>query len=244
MGAIRIGCSGWNYRWWRGVLYPPGLPASRWLPRYAERFPTVEVNATFYRLQRPTSVAAWVEATPPDFLFAIKAGRYLTHMKRLKDMDEALDRFWATLEPLSGTTKMGSVLWQLPERFGRDDDRLASALARLPPGRHAWEFRHPSWFCEPVFELLRAHRCALVHGDHPERPWDVPVRTTDFSFVRFHYGRRGRRGNYSRTELEEWVSRLRAMAEHGEVLAYFNNDWEGFAVRNAVDLTRMLERDA
>lgn len=243
MGTIRIGCSGWNYAWWRGVLYPPGLPASRWLARYAERFPTVEVNATFYRLQRASSVAAWVDATPPDFLFAIKAGRYLTHMKRLKDMDEALARFWEPLEPLVGTPKMGPVLWQLPERFARDDDRLADALARLPPGRHAWEFRHPSWFCEPVYDLLRAHGMALVHGDHPERPWDVPVRTADFSFVRFHYGHRGRRGNYAESELRAWVPRLRAMARDGDVLAYFNNDWEGFAVRNAAWLVRRVARD-
>jgi uncharacterized protein YecE (DUF72 family) len=132
------------------------------------------------------------------------------------------------------------VLWQLPERFPRDDERLAAALERLPPGRHAWEFRHPSWFVEPVYELLRAHGMALVHGDHPDRPFDEVRVTADFAFLRFHHGRRGRRGNYAPTELDEWAARIDRLGRDVEVLAYFNNDWEAFAVRNALGLADRL----
>jgi uncharacterized protein YecE (DUF72 family) len=137
---------------------------------------------------------------------------------------------------------MGPVLWQLPERMTADVDLLAGALDELPPGRHCFEFRHPTWFVEPVLELLRWHGVALAIGDHPARPWQPWVRTADWSFVRFHYGARGRRGNYSETELRAWAERLAGVAREAEVYAYFNNDWEGFAVRNGIALRGMLER--
>jgi uncharacterized protein YecE (DUF72 family) len=238
---VRVGCSGWQYRDWRGVLYPEGLGQARWLTRYAEVFDTVEVNSTFYRLASEDAVRRWVEQTPPEFLFALKASRYLIHMKKLRDIEQGIERFYERIEPLAGTTKMGPVLWQLPEWLKRDDDTLAAALDALPPGRHCFEFRDPSWFCEPVYELLRRHEVALAIGDHPERPWQPFELTADWSFVRFHHGHRGRRGNYSETELREWAGRLAAAARDAEVLAYFNNDWEGFAVRNAVALGRMVQ---
>ena len=241
MKPIRIGCSGWNYASWRGVLYPEGCPQRRWLERYAEGFETVEVNNTFYRLPTHDAVRGWVQQTPPDFVFAVKSSRYLTHMKRLTDMDRGVERLLERLEPLLESPKMGPMLWQLPETFRRDDDRLAFALDRLPPGRHAFEFRHESWFCDEVLEALRAHGVALCIGDHPERPWQSHELTADFSFVRFHYGRRGRRGNYSETELDEWARELRRLARRAEVFAYFNNDWEGFAVRNALRLRKLVE---
>jgi uncharacterized protein YecE (DUF72 family) len=128
---------------------------------------------------------------------------------------------------------MGPMLWQLPGNFRRDDERLAFALDHLPPGRHAFEFRHESWFADPVLDALRAHGVALVIGDHPERPWQSHELTADFAFVRLHYGRRGRRGNYGPSELDAWAGELKRLARHAEVFAYFNNDWEGFAVRNA-----------
>jgi uncharacterized protein YecE (DUF72 family) len=133
------------------------------------------------------------------------------------------------------------VLWQLPERFHRDDDRLAFALERLPPGRHCFEFRHPTWFVAPVYALLRAHGAALVYGDDPRRPFQELELTAPWTFVRFHYGARGRRGNYSDAELRAWAARLREVREHAEVFAYFNNDWEGFAPRNARRLRGLLE---
>jgi uncharacterized protein YecE (DUF72 family) len=238
--AVRIGCSGWQYRDWRGVLYPEGLGQARWLERYVEVFDTVEVNSTFYRLASKDAVRRWVEQTPPDFLFALKASRYLIHMKKLRDVEPGIGRFYERIEPLAGSPKMGPVLWQLPEWFKRDDDTLATALDALPPGRHCFEFRDPSWFTEDVYALLRRHDVALAIGDHPERPWQPFELTTDWTYVRFHHGRRGRRGNYSETELREWADRLAGAARTADVLAYFNNDWEGFAVRNAVALRRMV----
>jgi uncharacterized protein YecE (DUF72 family) len=244
MGPIRVGCSGWNYGDWRERVYPKGMPPRRWLAHYATLFDTVEVNSTFYRLARPEAVAAWLEATPPDFVFAVKGSRYLTHMKRLTGMTgpaRPLERFYAGIAPLAASPKLGPVLWQLPERFRCDVPRLAAALDALPEGRHCFEFRHPSWFSDEVLELLRWHGVALAVGDHPERPWQPWVRTADWSFVRFHFGQRGRRGNYSERELRELAPRVAELAGDGECFAYFNNDWEGFAVRNALRLRRLLE---
>jgi uncharacterized protein YecE (DUF72 family) len=237
---VRVGCSGWNYDSWRGRLYPEGLGKSRWLSRYAECFDTVEVNSTFYRLASRPAVARWVEQTPPEFTFAVKASQYLTHMKRLRDIGQGVERFYERIEPLVESAKLGPVVWQLPERFERDDEVLRGALAELPPGRHCFEFRHPSWFVDDVYAQLRERRVALVIGDHPERPFQSHELTTDWTLVRFHHGRRGRHGNYSGREIEEWAARLRDWRRHAEVFAYFNNDWEGFAVENALTLRRLL----
>jgi uncharacterized protein YecE (DUF72 family) len=235
---IRVGCSGWNYRDWRGAVYPSDVPVRRWLAHYATLFDTVEVNNTFYRLAKPKAVATWVADTPGEFVFAVKASQYLTHMKRLRDIGTGIGRFYDAIEPLARSPKMGPVLWQLPERMTADVDLLAGALDQLPPGRHCFEFRHPSWFAEPVLELLRWHGVALAIGDHPARPWQPWVRTADWSFVRFHYGARGRRGNYSETELRSAADRVVALGAPSFV--YFNNDWEGFAVRNALRLRTLV----
>ena len=238
---IRIGCSGWNYQHWRnGVFYPPRLPPRRWLEFYAERFDTVEVNMTFYRLPRESAVENWVRESPAGFLFAVKMSRYVTHIKRLRDLPPSLELFYARIQPLVGTSKFGPVLWQLPGTFHRDDERLGEALALLPPGRHCFEFRHESWFVPEVYELLRSHGVALVIGDTPERPFQAHELTADWTFARFHRGTRGRYSNYSRAEIEEWALRLAEWAETGDVYAYFNNDWNGYAVRNAAYLQRLL----
>jgi uncharacterized protein YecE (DUF72 family) len=241
MGSIRVGCSGWNYADWRERVYPKGMPPRRWLAHYATLFDTVEVNSTFYRLAKPGPVAAWLEAVPPDFVFAVKASQFLTHMKRLRDIEPGIERFYAGIAPLAASPQLGPVLWQLPEREERDVPRLAAALDVLPPGRHCFEFRHRSWFVPDVLDLLRWHGVALAVGDHPLRPWQPWVTTTDWSFVRFHFGARGRRGNYSEAELRELAPRVAELAAAGDVFAYFNNDWEGFAVRNALRLRRLLE---
>jgi len=241
---IRIGCSGWNYKHWRnGVFYPPRLPPRRWLDFYARHFDTVEINSTFYRLPRETAVANWERESPPGFVFAVKMSRYATHIKRLRDLGPSIALFYERIRPFLGSPKFGPVLWQLPPGFRRDDDRLAQALAQLPPGRHCFEFREPSWFVEPVYELLRAHGVALVIGDDPRRPFQALELTADWTFLRFHAGSRGRNGNYSQTELEEWARRLGAWAETHEVYAYFNNDWNGYAPRNAHSLRKLLGLD-
>jgi uncharacterized protein YecE (DUF72 family) len=240
VNEIRIGCSGWQYADWRGRLYPEREPQRRWLELYAERFDTVEVNATFYRLARRDAVARWVDQTPPQFVFALKASRYMTHIKRLAGIGEAVKRFYEPLEPLVQSGKLGPVLWQLPENFHRDDDRLGGWLETLPPGRHTIEFRHPSWFDPKVFAALERAGVALAIGDHPERPFQSLDATASWRFVRFHYGHRGRDGNYSATELSEWARRIAQWRRTHEVYAYFNNDWRGFAPANALALRKRL----
>lgn len=237
---VHVGCSGWVYRSWRGRLYPEGLPQSRWLQRYAEHFGTVEINSTFYRLTTRNAVTGWVERTPADFVFTVKASRYLTHIKRLTEMREGIRRFYEPLEPMVEAGKLGPVLWQLPETFHRDDDRLAAALEALPEGRHCFEFRHASWFCEPVYRLLRESGAALVIGDDPSRPFQAHEMTADWTLVRFHRGSRGRGGNYSPAELRTWARRIAQWRRRVEVFAYFNNDWEGYAPRNATTLKEHL----
>ena len=241
-GVVRVGCSGWNYGHWRnGVFYPPRLPPRRWLAFYADHFDTVEVNSTFYRLPRTSAMQGWVDGSPSGFLFAVKMSRYLTHVKRLTGVEESLALFYERIAPLVRSPKLGPILWQLGPQFRRDDDRLAAALEASPPGRHAWEFRHPSWFAEPVLDLLRAHDAALVVGHHPKRPFQTLELTADWTFLRFHHGARGRGGNYSERELEEWARRIESWRDGGaDVYAYFNNDWEGYAIRNGLWLRKRL----
>ena len=240
MKPVRIGCSGWMYDDWRGRLYPQGEPKRRWLELYAEHFDTVEVNSTFYRLARRETVAFWVARTPQRFTFAVKASRYLTHIKRLTGIEEGLGRFYEPLEPMRAAGRLGPVLWQLPENFHRDDERLERWLELLPEGRHTIEFRHPSWFAPEVLGALRAHRVALAIGDHPKRRFQSYEATAPWRFVRFHYGARGRDGNYSATEIEQWTRRIAGWRHTHEVFAYFNNDWRGFAPANARSLRRGL----
>jgi uncharacterized protein YecE (DUF72 family) len=235
-----VGCSGWVYPHWRERLYPKGLPQRRWLACYAEHFNTVEVNSTFYRLASPAAVETWVEQTPEGFVFAVKASRYLTHVKRLIHLGPYIKRFYEPLGALVDSGKLGPVLWQLPENFHRDDERLAGALEVLPPGRHAFEFRHPSWFTAEVYSLLREHSAALVIGDHPKWPFQARERTADWTFIRFHHGRRGRRGKYSDSELHTWARRFGQWRRETEVFAYFNNDWQGYAAENAKRLRGSL----
>jgi len=210
MKHVRIGCSGWVYDSWRHGIYK-GVPQARWLERYAEVFDTVEVNNTFYRLVKRETVEGWVERTPPGFVFAVKGSRYLTHMRRLREIEQGVARFWEPLEPLRESGKLGPVLWQLPANFHRDDAVLESALELLPPARHCFEFRHRSELPEP-------------------RPLGPLV------YLRLHHGARGRRGNYSRAELDRWRRRIAAWRSRREVFAYLNNDWEEFAPPNAVYL--------
>ena len=237
--VIRIGCSGWSYEHWRGVLYPQRGSTSRWLERYADSFDTVEINASFYRLPAVKTVEGWARRTPDNFLFAVKASRYLTHVKRLRGIAEGVKRMDACVEPLRSASKLGPMLWQLPPHFKRNDDLLATALEALTPGRHAFEFRDASWFAEDVYELLRAHGAVLVLADRaPGRPspW---VDTAGWSYLRFHSGR-ARDGNYGARELRAWADRV--TSQPGDLFAYFNNDWQGFAIANARTLRGLVER--
>ena len=243
MRPVWIGCSGWSYRDWRDGLYR-GVPSARWLERYAEAFDTVEVNATFYRLPKRETVAAWVEQTPPGFLFAVKGSRYLTHLKRLREIEQGVSRFWEPLEPLREAGRLGPVLWQLPGNFPRDDGVLEGALDVLPAARHCFEFRHPSWFAEPVRALLERRGASLALGDDARRELPPAHPLGELAYLRLHYGSRGRDGNYSSAELERWRRRIAAWRSRREVFVYLNNDWRGFAPANARELRRGLSRTA
>jgi uncharacterized protein YecE (DUF72 family) len=241
---VRIGCSGWNYRHWRGgVFYPPRLPQREWLRYYAERFDTVELNTTFYRLPNAASVARWVSETPPGFSFAVKVSRYITHIKRLTEIAEHLPRLYERIEPLLQSPKLGPLLWQLPPNYRYDANRLESTLEYLHDGhRHAFEFRHPSWFRIETYSLLQEHGAALVIADRPSvNTFQTHEITTDYTYVRFHAGTRGRNGNYSPTELTEWASQLNRWSKMVDVFAYFNNDWAGYAIKNARSLRNALQ---
>jgi uncharacterized protein YecE (DUF72 family) len=237
---VHIGCSGWDYADWRGRFYDEHEPKRRWLELYAERFQTVEINSTFYRLARPTAVQRWVQSTPEGFRFAVKASRYLTHVRRLSELGAGIRRFYEPLAPLIAAGRLGPVLWQLPENFHCDEQRLSAWVEALPPGMHTIEFRHPSWFVPRVLDLLRAAEVALTIGDHPQRPFQGYEATAGWRFVRFHYGHRGRAGNYSATELDEWADRIARWRRDTEIWAYFNNDWQGFAPANALGLMKRL----
>jgi uncharacterized protein YecE (DUF72 family) len=231
---VHVGCSGWVYPHWRELFYPKDVPQRAWLSYYAQHFDTVEINNTFYRLPKPTAVEGWAENSPPGFQFAIKVSRYMTHIKRLTMVERGMKRFREPLAALTGTEKLGPLLWQFPPNFHCDLERLSDALARLPPGRQAFEFRHESWFTDDVYELLERHGVALVIGDEASRWISTPhVRTTDWTYLRLHHGRRGRDGNYSTSEIDTWARRIAQWRRETEVYAYFNNDWQGFAIRNA-----------
>jgi uncharacterized protein YecE (DUF72 family) len=208
-------------------------------------FDTVEVNSTFYRLASRDAVARWVEETPPNFLFAVKASRYLTHVRRLRGIEEGIHRYYERIMPLVESGKLGPVVWQFPASFRREGDaleRVAATLELVPPGRHCFEFRHESWFHPEAYALLREHDAALVIGDHPKWPFQAHELTAGWTLIRLHHGRRGRRGNYSEREVDEWARRIAAWRRRAEVFVYFNNDWEGFAVENARLLKRRLRQ--
>jgi uncharacterized protein YecE (DUF72 family) len=237
MSRIRVGTSGYVYPHWRGLLYPEGLPQRDWLPAYARHFDTVELNATFYRLPTPEAVTRWRELVPPGFLFAVKGSRYLTHMKRLLDTGEGLRRFQHPVSRLR--EKLGPTLWQLPPRMKPDLERLDRFLARLPPGRHAVEFREAAWYSAETCAVLDAHGAAFCEHDNlKEQP---PRLTGGWRYLRFH-GTTGRySGRYGEEALRPHAEDLLAWAaRRRDAFVYFNNDLGGHAVRDAAALLRLL----
>jgi uncharacterized protein YecE (DUF72 family) len=241
MQPVHVGCSGWVYSHWRELFYPKEVPQRAWLAYYAEHFDTVEINNTFYRLPKESAAEGWVEQSPPGFEFAVKVSRYMSHIKRLTMVEAGLKRFYEPLRPLTQSGKLGPLLWQFPPNFHRDLERLSESLKALDQGRHAFEFRHESWFTDEVYELLGEHDIALVIGDEASRWVSTPhVRTADWTYVRFHHGSRGRHGNYSESEIDSWARRIAQWRRDTEVFAYFNNDWQGYALRNAMLLKKKL----
>ena len=241
-GRARVGCSGWEYKHWRGDFYPVDIPKTRWFEYYAARFNTVEINNSFYRLPEVSTFAKWADRAPRDFLYAVKASRFLTHMKKLKEPEEPVDRLFSRMRPLRA--RLGPVLYQLPPNLKLDLVRLEHFLHVLPPGvRHVVEFRDPSWYVPEVdaaLEKFGATRCLHdMKGSATGRD-----RVGPFVYVRFHGPTGTYSGGYSADRLKRWAEWLRPeMAAGIGVYAYFNNDVGGHAPRDAVTLREMLETD-
>ncbi|MDI7275027.1 MAG: DUF72 domain-containing protein [Anaerolineae bacterium] len=239
MAECYIGTSGWTYRHWRGVFYPPELPQARWFEFYASRFPTVEINNTFYRLPDPATFDAWRQQAPRGFVYAVKASRYITHMKKLKDAAEPLSRLLERARRLG--RHLGPILYQLPSNWRRDLERLQAFIALLPGDlRHAFEFRDRSWLVDETFEALDRAGVGLCVMDLPGL--ETPLRVTGgLVYVRFHGPQRAYEGSYSDEELAQWAARLRQFARRRlAIYVYFNNDAHGYAVRDAQRLREMV----
>lgn len=234
--VIHVGTSGWQYRDWRGGLYPEDLPQARWLERYAQVFTTVEVNNSFYRLPPRETFEKWRRQTPDDFMWVVKASRYLTHIRRLSDAEDGIRLFWEHATGLG--PKLGPVLFQLPPRFRADVPRLEAFCRWLPRGiRAAWEFRDPSWLVDDVFRLLDERGYAYVLPDRPGFRGPLIV-TGGWSYVRFHQGTRFG-SDYRRDKLRRWAERLAELPSR-ETWVFFNNDPGGAAVRDALFLRETL----
>ncbi len=267
--VIRIGVSGWRYAGWRGDFYPTGLRQKDELTHVARRMTSVEINGSFYSLQRPTSYQRWRESVPDGFVFAVKGSRFVTHMKALRDVETPLANFFAS-GPLALGPTLGPMLWQLPERLQFDDTLVRSFLSLLPrttsavaemaarhddrvpddrarttaefeaPVRHAIEPRHSSWDSDPTRDLLREHGVAMVHADTAGRWPTMGDGTADFHYVRLHGEQRLYAGGYSDATLDAWADRLAAWDADGQdSYVYFDNDIDG---RAPWDAERLIER--
>ena len=237
-----MGCSGWVYKDWRGVVYPAELPQRRWFEHYTTWFDTVEVNNTFYRLPPPSTTEAWAAQAPPDFTYAVKVGQFGSHRMKLRDPVPWLANHLDRVERLGPA--LGPNLVQLPPRWKRNVERLDEFLAACPRHlRWAVEVREPSWLHDDVYEVLRRHGAALcIHDLLPDHPWEL---TTGWTYLRFH-GPRALEvkydGLYGGRRLWRVADRLQAVLDGGgDVYAYFNNDWHGHAVTDARWLSRRLE---
>lgn len=238
---IRIGCSGWNYRHWRGPFYPEGMAVKRWFEHYALHFDTVEVNASFYHLPLATTFVKWREQAPPGFCYAIKAPRTITHMKKLKECDEQVKEFIGRARNL--VPALGPILYQLPPRWKFDRERLESFLALLPRDlTHVFEFREPSWLATEVVELLDEAGIGLCAHDMPGLA-TPRLATGPLAYVRFH-GNGGKYwGRYTEEMLADWAAWMRDQAAHGRtVWAYFNNDIHADAIADATALRGIIEQ--
>ncbi|MFK0295019.1 DUF72 domain-containing protein [Streptomyces sp. NPDC090442] len=236
--TLHLGTSGWQYRDWRGVLYPPELPQRRWLEEYARHFATAESNAAFYRLPEARTFADWRDRTPPDFVIAVKASRYLTHVKRLRDPQEPVRRLLSRAGHLG--PRLGPVLLQLPPTLAADARLLDACLGCFPAGvRVAVEPRHASWWTDPIRAVLERRGAALCWADRDSRPVTPLWRTTDWGYLRLHAGRADPWPRYGRRALDTWVHRIAdTWPERADVYAYFNNDPGGAAVLDAARFAR------
>jgi uncharacterized protein YecE (DUF72 family) len=237
MHRIFIGTSGWDYDHWRGPFYPQGLAKTRWLDYYARAFPSVEVNATFYRSMKPSTFDKWRQATPDGFLWSVKANRFITHIKRLRDVADPLKSFLESMKPLE--TKLGPILFQLPPSLAFDKGLIRSFCSLLPEGRrYSLEARHKSWMCDEALSCLREFGIAWCISDTAGRYPYLETVTADFTYIRLHGSRRLYASCYTEEELSAWAAKIRDFGVDAYV--YFDNDFMGYAPMNALRLMEFL----
>lgn len=235
-----IGTSGWHYEHWRGLYYPEGLARPKWLQFYGKQFNTVELNNSFYHLPTEKAFVTWRESAPENFVFAVKVSRFITHLKKLRNIGSAVDNFLSRACLLQD--KLGPLLYQLPPNMKRNDVVLENFLSSLPQEyRHVFEFRHESWIDDAVFEILRRYKIGLCVFDMPGFTCP-PVATSDFAYIRFHGSGGMYASCYSDEELSRWAKKIARLGKEVEaVYIYFNNDAQAFAVKNALTLAGYLE---
>lgn len=237
---IRIGTSGWYYEHWKGLFYPEDIPKSGWFEYYARHFDTVEINNTFYHLPKKKSVLKWQQIAPGNFVYAVKTSRYITHIQKLRDTSESLERFFEIIELLE--LKLGPVLYQLPPSLHFDSERLVTFLKLLPKNKAAvFEFRHKSWYCDDTYELLEKFGAGFCIHDMPGKE-SPRVITSDIIYVRFH-GTTGRySGSYPESQLNQWAKWLKEQNKTiRKIYIYFNNDTHGHAIKNAKQLKQIMK---
>jgi uncharacterized protein YecE (DUF72 family) len=237
--AIHIGTSGWHYQHWKGNFYPARIASSDMLRYYAERFDTVELNSCFYKLPTLAAVKAWVRQTPAQFVFSLKASRYITHNRKLREPGETIARFFEMAKGFGN--KLGPVLFQFPPVWQANPQRLAEFLSALPAKiDYAFEFRNPTWHTREIYRLLDRFNAALCIFDIAgyQSPFDL---TAGFAYVRLHGPGKAYQGKYSPSTLRRWAKRIESWAaQDHRVYFYFDNDQTGFAAANAFELSRML----
>jgi uncharacterized protein YecE (DUF72 family) len=234
-----IGTSGWVYPHWRGVFYPSDLQQSQWYKHYAKHFNTVEINYSFYRLPTEEAFNRWRKQAPAEFIYAVKANRYLTHLKRLKEVAEPLTRFLTRVERLE--EKLGPILWQLPPHWRADPERIRAFANHLPKDMtHVFEFRDRRWFIPQIREILEQFELTFCIFDMPDLPCP-PWITSRNVYLRFHGKEMVYGGLYGRESLKPWADRIRHwLGDNRKVYAYFNNDAFGYALEDALALQDLL----
>lgn len=241
MATVSIGCSGFSYNHWRGNFYPEGLPQKEWFKHYRSVFSTVELNVTFYRTPNVETFTHWYEESEPGFSFAVKGSRFITHVKRLNDVETPLERFFEPAQELK--EKMQVVLWQFPPQFRCNVERLEEFLTLLEkhPVRTTLEFRNDSWLTDEVVTLCKSKNVSLCMADWPRFIDEAPV-TGDFVYIRRHGMQGSYNGYYSTSELEKDAQRIVKYLKRGlDVFIYFNNDAGGAAPQNAMELRSILQ---
>lgn len=234
-----IGCSGFHYKDWKGKFYPEDIPQKKWLEYYAEQFDTVEINNSFYRMPKETTMEQWYERVPEGFSFTLKGSRYVTHIKKLNDIDESVKNFYHLADLLK--EKLGCILWQLPPNLRKNAEKLKNFCSVLNEDYHnVIEFRHNSWYDEEVYNIMKNHNVAFciisAPGDLPEDT----ITTADFAYVRFHGKKDWYNYKYSKDEMETWSNSIQSLNAK-QVYAYFNNDYDANAIKDGHQLQELLK---